>query len=346
MSEAAVQTARELRARSRQWAGWLVIIAGLILLAFGIVYSVSQGVMDIPYSVAWDAIFHLDMSNPQHLVIHNLRLPRVLASVIVGASFAVAGALMQGITRNPMADSGLMGLNAGAGFVLSLCFAFFSGVGYLQLIMLSFVGAALGAGLVYGISSMQRGGATPMRLVLSGAAVTALLSALSQGIAITFNVARNLMFWTTGGVAGSNWQQLQLIAPIAGAAIVGALLLSRAVSLMNLGESIAQGLGLRTNLIKAAAAVIVLLLAGTSVAVVGSVGFVGLVIPHLSRAIVGPDYRYIIPASAVLGAVLTVFADLAARMLNPPSEIPLGALIALIGVPFFLYLARKQRRTL
>lgn len=185
-----------------------------------------------------------------------------------------------------------------------------------------------------------------MRLVLSGAAVTALLSALSQGIAITFNVARNLMFWTTGGVAGSNWQQLQLIAPIAGAAIVGALLLSRAVSLMNLGESIAQGLGLRTNLIKAAAAVIVLLLAGTSVAVVGSVGFVGLVIPHLSRAIVGPDYRYIIPASAVLGAVLTVFADLAARMLNPPSEIPLGALIALIGVPFFLYLARKQRRTL
>ncbi|MDF2922769.1 MAG: feuB 4 [Paenibacillaceae bacterium] len=332
--------------KGKLWAGWTAILAGLAVLGIGILYSVSQGALDIPLHVTWEAILHPDKMNPQHLIINNLRLPRALASAMIGAAFAVAGAVMQGITRNPMADSGLMGLNAGSGFVLAICFAFFSGISYLQIILLSFIGAALGALLVYGIASMQRGGATPMRLVLAGAAVTALLTALSQGIAIYFNVSRNLMFWTSGGVAGSDWQQLRMVAPVVGATLLGAMILSRSISLMNLGEDVAQGLGLRTGMVKAAGTIIVLLLAGTSVAVVGAVGFIGLVIPHITRGIVGPDYRFIIPASAVLGALLLVLADLAARMLNPPSEIPVGALVALIGIPFFLYLARKQRRAL
>lgn len=325
--------------------GWLIILAGFAVLLTGMLYSVSKGAMPIPFQVAWDAVVHRDDTNPQHMVIYNLRLPRVIASALIGASFGVAGALMQGMTRNPMADAGLMGLNAGAGFMLSICFAFFSGVSYLQIMMLSFVGAALGAGLVYGIASLQRGGASPMRLVLAGAAVTALLTALSQSIAIYYNVARSLMFWTSGGVAGSDWSQLRLAAPIIIVAILGAMLLSRSVSLMNLGEDVAQGLGLKTALVKTIGTILVLLLAGVSVAVVGAVGFIGLVVPHMCRALVGVDYRYIIPASAVFGALLLVTADLAARTLNPPSEIPIGALVALIGVPFFLYLARKQRRT-
>lgn len=324
--------------------GMLIIIAGLGLLLFGMLVSVSKGAMPIPLQVAWDAVFHRDNANPQHMVIYNLRLPRVIASALIGASFAVAGALMQGMTRNPMADAGLMGLNAGAGFMLSICFAFFSGISYLQIIILSFLGAAIGAGLVYGIAALQKGGASPMRLVLAGAAVTALLTALAQSIAIYFDVARNLMFWTSGGVAGSDWSQLKLAAPIVGVAILGAMLLSRPVTLMNLGEDVAQGLGLKTAAVKTIGTILVLLLAGSSVAVVGAVGFIGLVVPHVCRALVGVDYRYIIPASAVFGALLLVAADLAARTLNPPSEIPIGALVALIGVPFFLYLARKQRR--
>ena len=185
-----------------------------------------------------------------------------------------------------------------------------------------------------------------MRLVLAGAAVSALLSALSQGIALYFNVAQNIMFWTAGGVAGSTWPQIRIMAPWIGGALLGAIVLSRSISIMSLGEDVAKGLGLNTLLIRVLCTAVVLMLAGASVAVVGSVGFVGLVVPHVARFLVGRDYRWIIPASAVLGSLLVVLADLGARMLNPPFETPIGAVIALVGVPFFLYLARRERRAL
>lgn len=251
---------------------------------------------------------------------------------------------MQGITQNPMADSGLMGLNAGATFALSLCFAFFPGLSYSLLILYSFLGASVSAGLVYGISSLQRGGATPMRLVLAGAAVSALLAAFGHGIAIYFNVAQDILFWTAGGVAGTTWQQLRILFPCITAALAAAFLLSPSISLLSLGEEIAQGLGLRIVIVKLSAALVVLLLAGASVSVVGPVGLVGLIVPHITRYLVGVDYIWIIPSSAVLGSLLLVLADLGARTLNPLYETPIGAIIALIGVPFFLYLARKQRR--
>jgi len=239
-----------------------------------------------------------------------------------------------------------MGLNAGAGFALSISFAFFPGLSYMQLILFSFMGATIGAGLTYGIASLRRGGATPMRLVLSGAAVSALLAALSQGIALYFDVAQNIMFWTAGGVAGSNWEQIRIMTPWFAGAILGAIVLSHSISIMSLGEDVAKGLGLNTMLVNFLCAIVVLMLAGASVAVVGAVGFVGLIVPHLARFLVGIDYRFIIPSSAVLGSLLVVLADLGSRTLNPPFETPIGALIALIGVPFFLYLARTERRVL
>jgi iron complex transport system permease protein len=173
-----------------------------------------------------------------------------------------------------------------------------------------------------------------------------MLSALSEGIALYFKIGQDLAFWTAGGVAGTKWSQLEVMFPWVLAALIAGIIISRSITLLSLGEDIAVGLGQRTGLIKLVGLIVVLILAGTAVSVVGAVGFVGLIIPHLTRKLVGVDYRWIIPCSAVMGSLLLVFADLAARMINPPYETPIGALVALIGVPFFLYLARKERRTL
>lgn len=343
--EAPVQEIKQ-KPKGRAWAAWLIIICGSGVLALLMAFSITKGAAEIPLSAVWNALFHFDTESTHHLIVMDLRLPRVIASALVGAAFAVAGAIMQGTTRNPMADSGLLGLNAGAGFALSVCFAFFPGMGYRQIILFSFFGAALGTVMVNGVASLRRGGATPMRLVLAGAAVSALLGALSQGIALYFDVAQDIMFWTVGGVAGSNWEQIRIMTPWILGALLCAVVLSRSISLLSLGEDVAKGLGLNTAVVNLLCSVIVLILAGASVSVVGGVAFVGLIVPHLARFLVGVDYRWIIPSSAVLGALLMVAADLGARMLNPPFETPIGVLTALVGVPFFLYLSRKQRRAL
>jgi iron complex transport system permease protein len=335
---------KKQKKKDRAWAAWLVILGGSGALVLLMMFSITKGAAQMPLSAVTDAFLHFNPENANHLIIIDLRLPRVISSALVGTAFAVSGAIMQGMTQNPIADSGLLGLNAGAGFVLSICFAFFPGMGYLQIILFSFLGAALGAALVNGIASMQRGGATPMRLVLAGAAVSALLAALSQGIALYFDVAQDILFWTAGGVSGASWEQIRIMTPWILTAFLCAVLLSRSISLLSLGKDVAKGLGVNTPMINRMCSLIVLILAGAAVSVVGAVGFVGLVVPHLARFIVGPDYRRIIPCCAVLGALLVVLADLGARTINPPVETPLGALIALVGVPFFLYLARKQRR--
>ncbi|PQP80466.1 ferrichrome ABC transporter permease [Paenibacillus sp. PCH8] len=331
---------------TRPWAATLILTGGLLLLALGMALSISFGAADIKLGVVWKAIFDFNPDLTPHQIIWEIRLPRILGGAMVGACFAVAGAIMQGMTRNPLADSGLLGLNAGAGFALAVCFAFFPGMPYMYIIMYSFIGAGLGVLLVYGFGASSRSGLTPLRLVLAGAAVSAMLSALSEGIALYFRIGQDLAFWTAGGVAGTKWSQLEVMFPWVLAALIAGLIISRSITLLSLGEDIAVGLGQRTGLIKLVGLIVVLILAGTAVSVVGAVGFVGLIIPHLTRKLVGVDYRWIIPCSAVMGSLLLVFADLAARMINPPYETPIGALVALIGVPFFLYLARKERRAL
>lgn len=343
MSKHGDVTARPTRKNKHMIAAWGVILLGSIALFLLIAVSIAMGVADISISTVWEAFFSFDAANTQHLIVVDLRLPRLLASALVGAAFGVAGAIMQGITKNPMADSGLLGINSGATFALSICMAFFPGLGYLKRMLLAFAGAAFGAGMVGGVSSMRRGGATPMRLILAGATVSALLTALSQGIALYFDVSQDLMFWSAGSVSSANWAQIKIIAPWVLGGIFAAILLSRSISILSLGEDVAKGLGLNTILVNLACLLIVLVLAGAAVSVVGAVGFVGLIVPHMSQFFVGMDYRWIIPTSAVLGALLVVAADLGARTINPPFETPLGVMIALAGVPLFLYLARKQK---
>jgi iron complex transport system permease protein len=331
---------------SRPWIAITVIVIGIFAIVFGIALSISVGAANIQLSTVWEALVHYNPNRTEHAIIQDLRLPRSLADVLVGASFAVAGAIMQGMTRNPLADAGLLGLNAGATLMVAVCFAFLPGLSYNSLILFSFLGAAVAAGLVYGISSLARGGLTPVRLVLAGAAVSALLTALSEGIAIHFQLSQELAFWYAGGVAGVKWSQLKVMTPWLVVALVGSLLLSRSITLLSLGDEVATGLGQKTGLVKMLGMIIVLLLAGVSVSAVGPIGFIGLVVPHIARFFVGVDYRWIIPCSAVLGGGFMIMADIGARMINPPYETPIGVLFALIGVPFFLYVARKGRREL
>jgi iron complex transport system permease protein len=336
----------QVKLKTRPFAASFIFIAGCVMLVFGLALSISVGAADIKLFTVWEAVFRFNPDLTQHQIIQELRMPRALAGAMVGACFAVAGAIMQGMTRNPLADSGLLGINAGAGFMLAICFAFFPGTPFMKLILYSFIGAAIGAGLVYGVGSLAKNGLTPVRLALAGAAVGALLMSLSEGIAIYFHIGQDLAFWYAGGVAGTKWLQLKVMFPWVTIALLGALFLSRSITVLSLGDEIAASLGQRTRLVKLAGAVIVLILAGAAVAAVGAIGFIGLVIPHIVRRLVGVDYRWIIPCSAIMGSLLLVFADIAARMIHPPYETPVGALIALIGVPFFLYLARTERREL
>lgn len=323
---------------------FLFLITGMAVLTLLMFLSVSGGSSDIPFDVVWSAVFNFDPSDRRHLVVADLRLPRVIASALVGAALSVAGAVMQGTTGNPLADSGLLGLNAGAGFAVALCFAFIPSASYGYIVLASFAGAAFGVFTVYSVASMRKGGASPMRLVLTGAAVTALLAALSQGIALYFSVAQDIMFWTVGGVAGAGWEQVAVLAPCILTALAVAMLISRHITVLSFGEEIAKGLGVNVFTVRLASFLCVTLLAGASVSVVGAVAFVGLIFPHLAKFITGADYRRIIPVSAVLGAVMMVLADFLSRTINPPAETPVGAFAALIGVPFFLYLSRKQKR--
>jgi iron complex transport system permease protein len=326
---------------SRPAVGLTILIVGLLLLILSIVLAVSVGAAKIHFLTVWNSILNYDPAREADRIIVSLRLPRELGAAIVGAGFAVSGAIMQGMTRNPLADPGLLGLNAGASLALACVFAFSSDASYGTVMIISFIGAGVGAALVFGLGSMSRGGLSPLRITLAGAAVSALLSSLGEGTALYFKLSQDLAFWTAGGVSGTNWTQLKIIVPVVLIGVVIAILYSRQLTIMSFGEEVAKGLGQRTFLTKTILTFVVLILAGAAVSLVGAIAFVGLMVPHIVRFMVGTDYRWIIPCSAIFGSVLMVLSDTLARTVNAPYETPVGAVVSMLGVPFFLYLARK-----
>ncbi|MFC6333795.1 FecCD family ABC transporter permease [Paenibacillus septentrionalis] len=338
------QAQQQLKRRPR--AAALVMLGGFFLLIVLLISSISLGVANITLQGVWDAIFHFQPENNHHQIIRELRIPRVLAGALIGASFAVAGALMQGMSRNPLADSGILGINAGAAFMLTLCFAFFPATSSFLIMLFSFAGAAISVAIVYGIGNVSLGGLTPARMVLAGTTISALFGALGEGVSLYFQIGQNISYWYAGGLANTSWEKLVHMAPWMIGALLASIVLSRSITILSMGEDVAAGLGVNTQRIKLVAMLLVLILAGASVSIVGAIGFIGLIIPHVTRALVGVDYRLIIPCSAILGGVLVVGSDLAARLIHPPYETPIGAITALLGVPFFLYLARKERRGL
>jgi len=326
----------------RHFPRYMLLGAGILLLSAAA--SISLGAARIDIATAWAAIFqyHLDIS--EHQVIRHLRLPRTIANMIVGASLAVCGAVMQGSTRNPLSDSGLMGLSSGAAFGIAIYFAVFPGTSYLYQMLFSCIGAALATSLTYTVASVGIRGMTPQRLVLAGMSISMLFGALNSAVVIKYRIGKSMIHWSSGSTASVGWFELALIAPFFLIGIVVALALSRSITMLSMGEEVASGLGLHAKRTRLLAILVVLLLTGLAVVIVGPIGFVGLIIPHTVRFVIGVDYRYIIPMSALYGSTFLVIADLSGRLYNRPSETPLGIIFAIIGVPFFLFIARKIRR--
>lgn len=314
----------------------LTIIA--LLLAMGL--SVAYGAVDINLSTVWQAIFNFDRGITSHQVIQELRLPRAIAAALVGAFLAVSGAVMQGMTRNPLASPSIMGVTNGAAFALVLAMAFIPSVSGLGLTIASFAGAGIAVVLVFMVGSFSTGGLTPVKLALAGVAIGTLLSSVSTIIALHFQLEKQLGFWLAGGLAGTNWSSIQVLLISGAIGIFIAFMIAKSITVLNLGEDVAIGLGQNNIVIKILGILTVLILTGAAVSVAGAIGFMGLIIPHMSRFIMGTDYRWIIPSSALFGALLLVLSDIVSRLINAPYETPVGAITSLIGVPFFLYLAR------
>lgn len=321
----------------------LQFLLGLIVLCAVFILSVVLGEVRVHVATIIEAIIHYDPTNQAHNVISEIRIPRNIGAVLVGVSLATAGAVIQGVTKNGLADPSLIGLNSGAAFALATTFAFYPGAPFLVLIMAGFAGAVFGGMIVLMIGSSRRDGFNPMRLILAGAAVSALLTALSQGIALIFRFNQSINFWSAGGVSGTNWQQVLIGAPIILLAIICLILMSRQLTILSLGDTLASGLGQNVRMIRRVSLLVTMLLAGISVAMVGQIAFVGLIVPHIVRFLVGTDYVKVLPMAAVLGGILVLSADLLARMLG---EAPMSAIISFIGVPYFLYLIRKGGRTI
>ncbi|UFU01356.1 iron ABC transporter permease [Radiobacillus kanasensis] len=315
----------------------------LCFLIVAFIMAMVFGAVDVQILDVWEAI---TSSNPskEALLIRELRLPREVGAMLVGAALSVSGSIMQGMTRNPLADPGLLGVTAGANAALAITLALLPSVPYFGIMIACFIGAALGTGIVFQIARMKRGGFSPFRIVLAGAAVSAFLHAIAEGVGIYFKISKDVSMWTAGGLIGTSWSQVYGVLCFVLIGIAASLFLARHLTILSLDEEVAVGLGQKIKRIKALLFALIVVLAGVSVALVGNMVFIGLMIPHIARYVVGTDYRYIIPMSALIGASFMLVADTLGRTLQAPFETPVAAIISIIGLPFFLLIVQKGGR--
>ncbi|GKU83806.1 iron ABC transporter permease [Niallia sp. NCCP-28] len=322
-----------------QFIAWKFILAILLFIAVFFV-SMVFGAADTSIKDVWLALT-TKIKSDNITLLREIRLPREIGAITVGAALAVSGAIMQGITRNPLADPGLLGLTAGGNFALALTLAFIPSANYFSIMIACFIGAALGTLLVFGIGAVKKQGLSPFKLILAGSAISAFLTAVAEGIGLIFKLSKNISMWTSGGLIGTAWGQLQLIIPFILIGIFISCFLSRQLTILSLSEEVAVGLGQKTKYVKIILFIVITVLAGASVALVGNMAFIGLMIPHIVRAIVGTDYRYIIPMSAIFGGTFMLAADTLGRIINAPYETPVAAIVAMLGLPFFLLIVNK-----
>ncbi|WP_439343612.1 FecCD family ABC transporter permease [Vacuolonema iberomarrocanum] len=337
-----VVTARQQPNRSRTalLAGGIGLAMFLLLLCF--MASIALGVADIGPDDILQAFTQPDGST-EHLIIRTVRVPRSITALLVGAAVAVAGAIMQGLTRNPLADPGILGINAGAALAVVMAVFWLNAASLSVYAGFALVGAAIAAVTVYGLGSLGRGGLTPLNLTIAGAALTALVSSLTTAILIlSQRTLEEIRFWLAGSVAGRDMDLVVQALPYLTLGLGIGLLMGKQLTTLSLGESIAQGLGQKTAWVKGVAAASVVLLAGGSVAIAGPIGFIGLIVPHIVRFWAGADYRWILPYSAIVGAILLLLADILARLIIQPQELPVGIVMPLLGAPFFIYLTRSK----
>lgn len=327
----------------------LVALAILAFTALVLVVSVSYGEYDIsPVEVVQTIFGTLDKEHPDYrnfnLVVHTFRLPRILTAFLVGAALAVSGTIMQGITRNPLADPYLLGVSGGAGLAAVSLIVWLKNVPLTWLPLAAFGGALLTAFVIY-ILAWKQGSSAPVRLILIGIAVGAVISAITSMMLLfgEINDVQQAYVWLTGSVYGRNWEHVRSLAGWLLVFLPVAFLMARSLNILNLGDEIARSLGMRVEWQRGLLLVVSVALAAVAVAVAGTISFVGLVAPHITRRLVGPSHEGLLPVSALMGGALLVLADLIGRWIISPAELPVGIVIALIGAPYFMFLLYRYR---
>ncbi|MBA0164022.1 iron ABC transporter permease [Pectobacterium versatile] len=323
----------------------IVTAVGVVLLLLSIVASLMLGQTTISFGAVFNALFHYDPQQIDHILVLTTRLSRTVIAIVVGASLAVAGALMQALTRNPLASPGIFGINAGAMFAIVLLSSLFTFSSQIALAWTAYLGAAVAGVMVYVLGTLGNARSSHLRIVLAGAAISALFISFTQALlVINQDGLDSMLFWLAGSVSGRSLSMLLPLLPYFFIALFLALLLARHLNILAAGDEIAKGLGQRTALVRALSGLCVIGLAGGAVAIAGNIGFVGLIVPHIVRRVLSADHRWLLPGCAIFGATLLLLADVVSRLLIVPQEVPVGAMTALLGAPFFIYLARRGMR--
>ncbi|WP_336045632.1 FecCD family ABC transporter permease [Solibacillus ferritrahens] len=316
----------------------LIILLGLCILA-----SLVFGSRMISWTDLLNGLFHSEVQSHEANVVRQ-RIVRTIFCLLCGAALGVSGALMQSVTRNPIADPSILGVNTGASLFVVCGIAFLNISSANQYIWLAIAGAFITAIFVFGIGSMGRGGATPLKLVLAGAATSAILSSLVVAVMIPrTNVMDQFRFWQVGSVGSGNWDTITLFIPFIVVGIFIALFTAPALNALALGDDVATGLGVRTVTVRIVAALGGVLLCGAATALAGPIGFIGLLATHIVRLVIGPDLRYIIPMSALSGAIILTISDVVGRLLGSPSELEVGIVTAFIGAPILILITMKAK---
>jgi len=320
---------------------WL--LAGLVVILVLCVLSVSFGVKAVSFDDIVAALSGHDDTVAQAAIIK--RIPRTVLALLVGAALALAGATMQAVTRNPIADPGILGVSGGASLAVVIGMAFAGITGAYGQMALAIAGAAIAAVFVYTVGSLGRGGATPLKLALAGAATSAAFASLVSAVMLPrVDLLQSFQSWQIGGVGGAEWPRIAVAAPVLAVGALICIASARGMNSLALGDDMAAGLGehvSRTRLVSALGAVI---LAGAATAIAGPIGFVGLVVPHVCRMLAGTDHRWLLPLSALAGASLLLASDIIGRVVAPSSEeIQVGIVTAVLGAPFFIWIVRRQK---
>lgn len=325
-----------------------LILISIVVLVFGIVLSITIGAKDMNLSTVISSLINIEDGINMRIV-KDVRLPRAIAAALVGGFLAVSGAIMQGITRNPIAEPSVIGITQGATFAIAISLVLQQKLpklihGSFSIMMFAFIGASISGLFIYFVSSKSRGRVNNVKLALAGVALGTLLISLASAISMYFNLSQQLSFWISGGLVGVTWEGIKLLFIVGGIGFILSMIMAPRITILSLGEEVAIGLGQKTDIVRFICIVLVILMTGASVSVSGNIIFIGLIVPQIAKGIVGSDYKYIIPSSLVLGAVLLVYTDILGRMINPPYETPVGSITALIGVPIFIYLVRKGNK--
>ncbi|WP_369075993.1 FecCD family ABC transporter permease [Succiniclasticum sp.] len=320
---------------------WRIVMLLLFaaMAVTGCFLSIALGAADISLSQVVEILLH-PQAAPQDQIIWNIRLPRTIVGALVGLNLALSGAILQAVMRNPLADPHIIGISSGAGIAGITVMILFPALEYL-ITPVAFVGAMLAAVAIYMLA--WKNGIKPVRIILAGVAVSAFLSAGISGLLVFYSDRVNgALMWMVGGLAARSWPHVSIIVSYAMLGLVLAIASSHYLNILQLGDDMAKGLGVNVEVTRIVLTAIAALLAASAVSVVGLLGFVGLVIPHVSRLILGSDYRFLIPGAALLGIAIVTLSDTFARVAFAPVELPVGIIMAFIGAPFFLFLLRRE----